>query len=229
VLLSADTHSHQPRRRHDRLPGKDRFRSPRTTEYALAVDTGGTTRFGGAVGSQLALASLDVAGAGPIALDGGSVITTGSQDYAGAVTLGVDTTLTSTGNAGIGFGSTIDGGYALTSATAGTTTLGGAVGGTTALAALTVSGLAAIDGGLVETVTTAAPGATGLQSYGDTVTLGDDTVLRGVGGSFAGGVDGAGFDLTLDFSATTTVDGDDLAMCAIFPPAAAGRPSSAAP
>ena len=85
------------------------------------------------------------------------------------MTLGADTTLTSTGTGAAGnitFVTTLDGAQSLAVNTSGTTTFGGIVGGTTALTSLTTDtgGSTAINGGAITT--------TGLQSYHDNVTLG---------------------------------------------------------
>src|SRR5207237_1182032 len=81
--------------------------------FALTVNTAGVTTFGGAVGGATALASLTTDAPGATALNGGSVTTTGDQSYSDAVTLGTDTTLISTGGGAVGFGSTVDGAFAL--------------------------------------------------------------------------------------------------------------------
>ncbi|HUQ14309.1 MAG TPA: filamentous hemagglutinin N-terminal domain-containing protein, partial [Novosphingobium sp.] len=114
---------------------------------ALTVTTAGAKTFGDgvgdAIGSTAALASLTADGGGAIALNGGSVQTTGAQTYTDAVTLGADTTLTSTMSGAIGFVSTLDattdGGQALTIDTGGAVTLGGATGATARLASLNIT------------------------------------------------------------------------------------------
>src|SRR5437588_765924 len=63
----------------------------------LAVNTAGTTTFGGAVGNSTALASVATDAAGSTAINGGSVATTGTQTYNDDVTLGAGTTLSSSG------------------------------------------------------------------------------------------------------------------------------------
>src|SRR6185295_13563020 len=74
----------------------------------LIVNTSGTTTFSGAVGTTTALVSLTTdAGAGPTAINGGAVTTTGAQTYNDNVTLGADTTLT-TGTTAT-FNGTVDG------------------------------------------------------------------------------------------------------------------------
>ena len=152
--------------------------------FALTANAGsGTTKFTGAVGGNAALTSLTVTGAS--AINGGAVTTSGKQDYRGSVTIGADTTLdSSAGGGAIGFGSTLDGGQALTAkAGTGATTFGGAVGGMTKLASLTVTGNSTINGGAVST--------TGKQDYQGAVALGADTTLTSTGGAIA-------FDSTLD-------------------------------
>jgi filamentous hemagglutinin family protein len=146
------------------------------TARTLAVNTTGVTRFAGAVGGVNALASVTTNAGGTTRIDGGLVRTTGAQTYGDAVTLGADTTLTSTGGGNIAFASTVNAfdatARALTVNTTGTNTFGGAVGGTNALASLTTSagGTTVVNGGLVRT--------TGDQTYNDALTLGGATTLR---------------------------------------------------
>ena len=85
------------------------------------------------------LTSLTTNAGGTTALNGGTVTTTGAQTYNDAVTLGADTTLTSTGGGALTLGSTVNGAQNLTLNTAGLTTLLGAVGGTTPLTTLTTN------------------------------------------------------------------------------------------
>ncbi len=145
----------------------------------------GLTTFGGAVGATARLASLTVTGAS--AINGGSVTTTGAQDYQGAATIGAGTVLdSSAGNGAISFEKTLDGGYALTAkAGSGTTTFGGAVGATAKLAALTVTGASAINGGSIAT--------TGAQDYQGAVSLGAGALLDSSAGNGA-----ITFEKTLD-------------------------------
>jgi hypothetical protein len=169
----------------------------------LTVNTAGTTTLGGAVGGSAALVSLTTDAPGTTALNGGAVTTSGAQSYNDPVTLGADTTLTSTGSGNISFASTINGGFALTTNTAGTMTLDGAVGGATALASLTTqsAGTTALNGGAVTT--------SGGQTYGNAVTLGADTTLTSTGGgniALAKTVNG-GFGLTINTTGTTTLGG----------------------
>ncbi len=71
--------------------------------YAATISSGnGAVRFGGLVGGTTPLNSLSVVGAGAVTFAGGGVSTTGTQSYAGNVTLAADTTL-STNNANLIF------------------------------------------------------------------------------------------------------------------------------
>lgn len=176
--------------------------------FSLSIDTtaGGMTTFEGAIGTEVELASLTVAGGG-IDLNGGSVVTSGAQTYSGPTAITIDTTLTSTASGNITFSQTLDSAevpYALSVNTAGTTTFGGVVGGLGALATLTTdsAGTTAINGGSVTT--------TGAQTYIDAVTLGSPTtLLNSTGGaviSFAQKLDGASA-LTVSTSGLTFFGG----------------------
>ncbi|MDE1149843.1 MAG: filamentous hemagglutinin N-terminal domain-containing protein [Azospirillaceae bacterium] len=169
--------------------------------YALAV-TGNAT-FGGTVGAGTALTSLSVSGT--TGLNGGALTTTGGQTYTGAVTLGADTTLTSTVNGAVLFSSTVNGAQALLiSNGTGNVTFAGAVGGTTRLGALTVTsgGATAFNAAVkAASLTTDAAGTlslaggsidtTGTQTYSDAATLGADTTLTGSTVTLNGTVNGA--------------------------------------
>ena len=126
----------------------------------LAVTTTGTTTYDGAVD----IASLNQAGSGVTAINGGEVTTSGTQHYAGRVVLGDDTTLT---------GSTItlsngaDGAHALE--IDGAASLAGAIGANAKLASLTVTGPATLNASSIAT--------TGNQHYKNAVTLGSDQSL----------------------------------------------------
>ncbi len=170
-----------------------------TAPRFLTLDTAGNEIFGGQVGGTNALLSVttddpaaNTTGGQMIfayAGTGRSVVTTGFQTYNDAVTLQAATTLASST---LTFASTVDGAYALTLNTTGTTTFQGAVGGGTALASLTTkTGPVAFNG---RTVTT-----TGLQTYGGAATLGVDTVLTSTA---AGG--GITFASTVDSDAAAT-------------------------
>ncbi|KAA0687842.1 filamentous hemagglutinin N-terminal domain-containing protein [Azospirillum brasilense] len=133
---------------------------------ALVVNSAGQTRFAQSVRA----ASVVTDAAGTLALNGGSVDTTGTQTYGERAVLGTDTRLTgSTVVLAGGLDAATRGGQGLT--IAGNAVVNGAVGGTQALSRLSVTGLAALNGGAVTTVAE--------QSYDGAVTLGADTVLTG--------------------------------------------------
>src|SRR6185369_16995213 len=67
----------------------------------------GTTTFDGAVGTTV-LSSLATDAGGSTQINGGSVATTGNQTYNDAVSLGAATTLTTSANCDVTFGSTIN-------------------------------------------------------------------------------------------------------------------------
>ena len=170
---------------------------------ALAVNTAGTTTFGGLIGNTTALTSLTTNTGGATALNVGGVTTTGTQTYNDAVTLGANITL----NAGAGaitFGNTLNGAFSLAANSTGITTFSGAVGGATALISMTTNagGTTAINGGAVTT--------SGAQTYNDVVTLGANTTLTGTTPTFGSTVTGGGFNLALNFSGTTTMNGANL-------------------
>ena len=149
------------------------------------ANNSGAVSFGGAVGSNTTLTGLTVGTGDPTTLQ--SVTTFNPQTYNSAVTLGADATLTSVGDLGITFTSTVDGAYALSIAdSSGTVSFDAAVGATTALTSLTVG---ALDLTTLQNVKTS-----GAQTYNSAVTLGANTTLTSTGGggiSFASTVDGA--------------------------------------
>ncbi|UKJ77128.1 filamentous hemagglutinin N-terminal domain-containing protein [Azospirillum brasilense] len=133
---------------------------------ALAVNSAGQTRFAQSVRA----ASVVTDAAGTLALNGGSIDTTGPQTYGERAVLGADTRLTGgTVVLAGGLDAATRGGQGLT--IAGNAVINGAVGGTQALSRLSVTGTAALNGGAVTTVAE--------QSFGGAVTLGTDTVLAG--------------------------------------------------
>jgi filamentous hemagglutinin family protein len=135
----------------------------------VVVNTPGVTTFGGAVGGTTALTSLTTDVPGSTDVNGGSVKTTGLQDFKDAVILSANTTFTSTGTGAISFEKTLDGAFAATVNTAGVTTFGGVVGGITPLTSLTTDapGSTDVNGGAVTT--------TGAQTFNDAVNLGAAT------------------------------------------------------
>ncbi|WP_161596208.1 beta strand repeat-containing protein, partial [Rhodanobacter glycinis] len=169
--------------------------------YALTVNTGGATSFGGAVGGATRLTSLTTDAGGSTML-GGNVTTSGAQTYSDALTLGGDATLASSGAGAINLGSTVDGAHALAVNTSGATTFGGAVGGTTALTSLTTDA----GGG---TTLNGNVSTTGAQTYNDAVTLSGSATLTSSGAgaiSLNSAVDGA-HSLTVNTTGVTTLVG----------------------
>ncbi|MGH2859358.1 MAG: beta strand repeat-containing protein, partial [Solirubrobacteraceae bacterium] len=165
--------------------------------HSLAVDTGATVALNGAVGSGTPLSALSIDGTGTTTLAGGSVTTTGYQDYENATALTAATTLTATGAGDLTFGSSLDGAFPLTLATAGTSTFEGPAGSATPLTSIAVDdrGAVAVQGSQITT--------SGSQTYGaGTLTIGDPATLTSGGGqitssgslSYQNGltVDGAG-------------------------------------
>lgn len=187
-----------------------------------AVSTiGGSGLAGNASGGNGGAVVLDAGGVSPaithtaITTTGGNRSGSGMAGNGGAVTiadaalLSADTTITASGGTGGGAGGNVT--YAgtvnssganrtLTVNTNGTTTFGGAVGGTLALSSLVtdVAGTVRIGGN----VTT-----TGVQTYRDPLTLLGNSTMTGTTPTFGSTVAGGGFNLTLNFSGTTTING----------------------
>jgi trimeric autotransporter adhesin len=144
---------------------------------SLSITSAGATRFDGAV----AAGSLTTDAAGTLAVNGGSVHTTGVQSYGERMVLGSDTVLT---------GTTLTLGQGADAATAGqqgltligNAVLGGALGANAALKSLAISGDTALNGGAVTT--------SGAQAYSGAVVLGADTQLTGTGIAFGSSVNG---------------------------------------
>ncbi|NEX92897.1 YDG domain-containing protein [Caulobacter sp. 17J65-9] len=162
--------------------------------YGLTLNTGGTTRFNGAVGATTALASLTTDAGGSTEIYGGSVHTTGDQTYNDdAIRLGADTTLTGQDLSHVS--SIVGPAYNLT---------------------LDFSGAAAVHGLSLRSLRTRGAGTTtlsgsittlGTQTYDDAVILGGDVTLNSSGAvSFNSTVDGA-HDLAISSNATTTFMG----------------------
>ncbi|CAB3937808.1 filamentous hemagglutinin N-terminal domain-containing protein [Achromobacter insolitus] len=148
---------------------------------ALTVTSTGATTYGGAVD----IASLNQAGTGVVAINGGMVTTSGAQDYSGHVQLGDDATLT---GATLTLRNGADGAHGLE--IDGTAALAGAIGANTRLASLTVVGPV--------TLNTSSISTTGNQHYKGAVTLGSDQSLSTTIGSVA-------FDNALDGARDLTV------------------------
>ena len=154
----------------------------------------GNARFGQAAGAATALNNVNVTGT--TQFDQGGMSSHGSQEYTGAVTVGADSTFTST-NSYLHFSNTLTGPHAVTiNASAGTgTDFYGAVN----LASLAVNGGPVyLYGGNVVT--------TGAQTYGTNVFLGVNTTLAGTDIALNGPVYGAR-TLAINASGTTTLGG----------------------
>jgi filamentous hemagglutinin family protein len=185
------------------------------------VASGAAAGTGSADGGNAGTVLLDAGGASPtitlssITATGGNAAGSGTAGSGGSVTvadnalLSANSTISAGGGAGgsggnVTFSGTLDSsGTARTLAvnTTGTTTFAGAVGGVSALASVATNagGNTVIGGGSVTT--------TGNQSWGDAVTLSADTVLTGATPAFSSTVDGGGFNLKLDYSGTTVING----------------------
>jgi hypothetical protein len=191
---------------------------------ALTVNTagGGSTIFGGAVGSGTELISLETNADGDTQINGGSVETSGAQTYNDAATLGAGATTLS--GSGIEFKNTVNGASALTVNTTGATNFGSAVGGATNLTSLTTNagGTTLLNGEVTTTgdqiyndAVTVAAGKTLLA--GNNLTIGDGQKLTGEGAliveatggtaTFGGLVETAG---TLDVTGTAIVAKDNI-------------------
>jgi len=189
-----------------------------------AISTvGGNGGTGNANGGNAGAITLDAGGATPSITVGGSLTATGGN-RAGAGVAGsggqiwlrdavlLNAAITASaqgGSAGVGAGANVrfDGtinstgaARALTVNSNAATIFGDAVGGSSALASLTTNagGTTSIGGNIT---------TTGVQTYNDAVVLTGNAVLTGTTPTLASTVAGGGFDLTLNFSGTTTVNG----------------------
>ena len=172
----------------------------------LIVNTAGATRFGGAVGSNVTLASVATDAVGTTEIRGGVVTTIGTQGYADRVLLGADTVLT---GGSVVFGSGVVGNFSGTDRDLTLTTTGAKAIDT---AFTGIRNLVANGGGattLAGTITTS-----GTQFYADPVTLAAATTVAstagGVGGNaditLGGTVNGA-TAVTVRTAGTTTIAG----------------------
>jgi filamentous hemagglutinin family protein len=150
---------------------------------ALTINDAGTTTLSGSIGATTALTSLTTDATGTTALGASTttIATTGAQTYNDAVTLGANTTLSSSASGNISLNSTVANGTArsLTVNTAGVTKFGGAVGAATALLSVTTdaAGTTLLQGGSVRTTDS---GTSGGQTYNDDVVIAADTTLTDV-------------------------------------------------
>jgi filamentous hemagglutinin family protein len=153
--------------------------------YAIVANAPGVTWFKGDIGQDAggSLGSITTdasGGAGEMTKLGNSgttlVTTTGFQLFGDSVLLTGNTTLTSTAAGDITFGKLLNGGFNLVVNTGGVTQFNGVVGGATALTSVTTDGAGSTQ------INTTAVSTTGLQLYGDDVTLGGNLVVASSGG-----------------------------------------------
>ncbi|MBA1183943.1 two-partner secretion domain-containing protein [Stutzerimonas nitrititolerans] len=168
----------------------------------------------GAIGADQALTSLSISGTAQ--LGGGLISTTGNQTYQGAVTLGADARLETAGG-NVTFVSTLDGGHDLTidSAT-GNVTFSAEVGGSERLGAISVvsdgtsrfaaplkaTSLETDAGGVLE-IAAGPIDTTGMQRYGEHLTLSTNTVLKASEVILLAGV-----DASTEGAQSLTIEGD---------------------
>jgi hypothetical protein len=161
--------------------------------FNLALNFSGLTEIGGT--SLTGVRNLSTGNGGITSLSG-TITTTGTQTYNDNVTLGANTTLTGTTPT---FGGTVTGGgNDLALNFSGTTNVDGAT-------FTGIRNLSTGNGGA--TNLTGAITTTGAQTFNDNVALGGNVTLTGTDSTFGGTVTGAGNDLTLNFSGTTSIDG----------------------
>ena len=199
----------------------------------LAVNTTGTATFSGAVGTVTPLASLTMGAGGTTAINGGAVTTTVAQFYNSAVTLGANTTLTTTANGSVSFLSTLDSATStarnLTVSTgSGGINMYGNVGltqnlgtvslvstGTTIIAnsigneGTHTPGAASLTVNGPATLSGGFIGTSGAQDFKGAVTLGATMVMGNTGGAaetFESTIDG-GYSLSVVTDGTTTFSG----------------------
>lgn len=178
------------------------------TARTLAINTSGTTTFGGAVGTTFALSTLTTDAGGNTEINGGTVTTSaaGGQVYNDAITLNADTTLNASTGA-LNLANTVNSfdttARSLTLNTTGTTTITGVVGGNNVLSTLTTNA----GGGT--TINSTAITTSGTQTYNDAVTLGTASkVLTSTGGAVTFGSTIAGaFGLTVSGNTGVTFGG----------------------
>jgi trimeric autotransporter adhesin len=216
----------------DNASGDISFNSTIDGAFALTVNTAGTTTLAGAVGgttpitvftsndptSGITGGTLDLNAAGTAAAP--SVVTTGGQFYNSPITLGANTVLTDKGGGEIDLNTNVDGTFAFTVNTAGTTLIAGFLGDATPLGNFTTNDPASgISGGTVEftaagTSSTPNVGTAADQTYNNQVVLGADAqLITAEGGNviFNSTVNGDGngpWNLTIDTSFKNSATGD---------------------
>ena len=177
--------------------------------FTLALDTSGLTTLNAAVGGSVPLTSLTTDAGGTTVLNGRTVVTTGLQSYGDQVLLSQATTLTSTADGQLAFGTSVNGAFDLTLNTGGNALFDGPVGNTTAPSSLTTdadpndrTGTTTFNvaGGTDATPTVRTTGA---QTYYNGITLEQGTVLTSGGPITAASVAGGGSDLTVNSVGST--------------------------
>ena len=200
------------------------FNSTVDGAFGLTVNTGGTAEFDNQVGSATPITSLVIddpasgVSGGNININATgttaspSIVTTAGQTYNAPIIINEDTTLTDTNGGDITFNSTVDGGFALTINTAGTTTFTNQVGQNIQITTLTIDDTTSgIIGGPVDCefdgVATHPTILTDMgQVYNSPIILKNETAFDDVGNgniTFNSTIDGA-FDLTLNTTGIMT-------------------------
>jgi len=170
-----------------------------TVAHSQALGTSGagvTVAAGGALALDGGNGGLDIANALALqgtGVNGGGVLVNqaGDNTISGAVSLGAGDVSVTGLSGNLNFDAAVDGAADLAIDSQGTVRFGAAVGAQIALASLSTDGGGAtvIDGGLVAT--------SGAQTYGDGVTLGADTTLKGTSVTLNGAVGGQAHDLVV--------------------------------
>ena len=180
--------------------------APSATLDLQAALTAATLDLDGTISNTAGTSSLIISGTANL---GGSITTTGTQTYSGAVTLSAATITLTTTDSDVTFGGTIDSDAGQTNhltidtnGTTGTIQFGGLVGNTVALGAIGITGNLDLDANIVGAASLAVSGSsnlgasvttTGNQTYTGAVTLSADVTLTTTNNgdvSFSNVVDG---------------------------------------
>jgi hypothetical protein len=178
------------------------FNGPLDGGFKVAVETTGTTTFGGKVGNLVPLVSLTTNAGGTTQVNGGLVKTSGDQTYNDAVTVGAAGTFQSTGGGAVAFKDTLTSGTSVAVNTDGATEFDGAV----SVGALTTNANGTTT---VNTPTVTATGPGGLH-FGDPVTALVDVTFAGTGGgpvAFDKALTAAGKAVAVNTTGQTTFGG----------------------
>ena len=163
--------------------------APSATLDLQAALTAATLDLDGTISNTAGTSSLIISGTANL---GGSITTTGTQTYSGAVTLSAATITLTTTDSDVTFGGTIDSDAGQTNhltidtnGTTGTIQFGGLVGNTVALGAIGITGNLDLDANIVGAASLAVSGSsnlgadvttTGNQTYSGAVTLSAATI-----------------------------------------------------